>query len=503
MHVAYSRDRAYKDVGTRRQLFIDDDVIAVVKNLTRRLHSPKKHSANPIIRRDKPWEGNTYFRNSCYNVIWDDAMGKFRCWYEDFFDYFGGHKETFQRSRIHYAESDDGIEWTKPALGRHVVDGYTDTNTVIDLSPDNANSCSSILLDPKETDESKRFKMLHFLRPERGLYMQYSANGFDWSPYERNPMFPDWGGDVEVLTYDPIGDKYVLFGRHGGRPGSAHPDFDGWFAPVWPGRPEGVWGTRRRVYRLESDDCLNWSDADLVFDPGAEDNLDDAFYGFVPWRADEMHLGTLTVLHHVDNTVDMYLHYSRDGKDWRRFNDHRPWLHRGGEGSLDQFDIEIATQPLVVGDELWIFYGGARVHHDWWIGLANENVDVPESRDKSISRDGHHLCLATMRLDGYVSLDATVREGWIETKPVFSTGDHLYINGRCGSDGYIKVEVMDSWNNVWDGFSRENCETFTGDSINHRVSWSAGDRVSELPGSVKLKIYLRNAEIYGFHFGGA
>ena len=41
MHVAYSRDRTYKDVGTRRQLFIDDDVIAVVKNVTRRLHSPK------------------------------------------------------------------------------------------------------------------------------------------------------------------------------------------------------------------------------------------------------------------------------------------------------------------------------------------------------------------------------------------------------------------------------------------------------------------------------
>ena len=67
--------------------------------------------------------------------------------------------------------------------------------------------------------------MMHFLRPEPGLQMQYSPNGLDWTPYDRNPLFPSWGGDVEVLTYDAIDDKYLLFGRYGGRPGSGHPDF--------------------------------------------------------------------------------------------------------------------------------------------------------------------------------------------------------------------------------------------------------------------------------------
>ena len=98
-----------------------------------------------------------------------------------------------------------------------------------------------------------------------------------------------------------------------------------------------------------------------------------------------------------------------------------------------------------------------------------------------------------MRLDGYVSLDATVREGWIETKPVFSTGDHLFINGRCDADGYIKVEVMDTWNNVWDEYSGEACETFTGDAVRHQVKWSGHQTVSEVPGAVKLRFYLRNA----------
>ena len=43
MYVAYSEDKVYKDVGATRQLFIDDDVVAVVKNVTRRQHSPVKH----------------------------------------------------------------------------------------------------------------------------------------------------------------------------------------------------------------------------------------------------------------------------------------------------------------------------------------------------------------------------------------------------------------------------------------------------------------------------
>ena len=501
MAVAYSADRVYKDVGDTRQLFIDDDVIAVVKNVTRRQHTPQKHAGGPLIRRDKPWEGNTYFRNSCFNVIWDDKADLYKCWYEDFYDYFGGSRGTFQRSRIHYAESEDGIDWVKPALGKHVVDGHEGTNTVIDLSPDEAVSCTTVLLDPLETDPSRRFKALYAHRPEKGLCMMFSADGIDWTPYERNPIFERWDDDVEILTYDRIDNKYVLWGRYGGHPGrSQHPGFDAWFAPVWPGRPEGIWGTRRRIYRLESEDCFNWSDAKLMFDPGDEDNLDDGLYGFVPWRVGENHLGIMTVLHQVDNTVDMYLYQSRDGLDWNRMLMHRPLIPRGGPGSFDEFGIETPNQPLEVGDEVRIYYGGMNVHHDWWLGMANDGIDVPEARDRSLSQNGHHLGLATLRLDGYVSLDATVREGWVETKPLFSTGRRLYINGRCRPDGYIKVEMMDSWNNVWDGYSGENCRAFTGDSVHHQIAWSERDTVTEIPGSVKLRFYLRNAELYGFQF---
>ena len=335
---------------------------------------------------------------------------------------------------------------------------------------------------------------------ENGLSLAFSPNGIDWTPYENNPIDPGWLADDSILTYDAEDDKYVMYGRAGGSGGRSIPDFDSWFLPVWPGRPEGIWGTRRRVYRVESDDCFEWSDPVLVFDPGEDDNLDDSYYTFVPWRAGEMHLGILNVLHQVDNTLDMYPVFSRDGLDWKRFQDHRPLIPRGGEGSYDQFDVETSTPLLVVGDELWFYYGGVNVHHDWWIFGQTEGLDVPEAHDPRLSQYGHHLCLATLRLDGLVSLGANIREGYVETKPVHSDSTRLFINAQCQPNGYVQVEVIDSWNNVWEGYSREDCRTFSGDSVHHEVTWADRAAVDEVRASVKLRIHLKNAELYGFQF---
>ena len=115
VHVAYSQDTVFKDVGCTRQLFVDDDVIAAVKNVTRRQHRPAKHPANPVIVRDRPWEFSTYFRTSTFNVLHDPRAGLFKCWYEDFYSYFGSpkHKPGLD-SRIMYAQSEDGLHWEKP-----------------------------------------------------------------------------------------------------------------------------------------------------------------------------------------------------------------------------------------------------------------------------------------------------------------------------------------------------------------------------------------------------
>ncbi len=511
--ISYSRERQYKRIEDRKQFFFDDDVIACVRNITRTQHEPVKHPANPLIERDRPWEVVPYFRTPTFNVHYDPQDERFKCWYEDYYDYYGISKVNMQiNNRMLYAESADGIHWEKPPLGRYRMDGR-DTNVVFSYPPYQSASCNSVLLDHVDPDPSRRFKTVYIHRsPGANLPKTSpcaapvaracrSRSRPTASPGRRTkatPIVSDWGSDVEILTYDAIERKYVLYGRADHPWNSTHPDFQAWFATVWPDQPAGIWNTRRCVYRLESDDCLNWSPAELVFVPGKDDNLDDGHYAFTPWRVGEQHLGILGILHQVDNVFDVELLHSRDGHGWQRFPGHRPLLSRGPDGSYDQLMIECPTVPLVRGDEIWMYYGGSSVHHDWWIFGQEDGLPVPEAHNLEIPAHGHHLCLATLRLDGWVSLRASLREGFVETKPVFSAGERLHLNGSCGPDGSIAVEVMDNWNNVWPGFARADCDTFTGNGVDHVVSWGGRTDINSVPGIVKLRFYLRNADLYSF-----
>ena len=133
MYIAYSEDKLFKDIGTTKQLFFDNDVIASVKNVTCRQHSPRKHPDNPLIGHDKPWEVIPYIRNGDFDVCMDPADGLFKCWYTDFYGFFASDKRKHRLdklvSRYCYAQSEDGLRWEKPLLGKHFVDGH-DTNTV-------------------------------------------------------------------------------------------------------------------------------------------------------------------------------------------------------------------------------------------------------------------------------------------------------------------------------------------------------------------------------------
>ncbi len=43
MIIAYAREWQYKDIGSRKQFFVDDDIVACVRNVKRTYHSPRKH----------------------------------------------------------------------------------------------------------------------------------------------------------------------------------------------------------------------------------------------------------------------------------------------------------------------------------------------------------------------------------------------------------------------------------------------------------------------------
>ena len=60
------------------------------------------------------------------------------------------------------------------------------------------------------------------------------------------------------------------------------------------------------------------------------------------------------------DTVDVQLATSRDGIEWQRAGGRNPFLRLGPPDAGDSRMIYAFTQPVQVGDELWIYYGGFR-----------------------------------------------------------------------------------------------------------------------------------------------
>ena len=107
-------------VGTIRQLFVDEFLIAGRQNVDLKLNNPVTREV--VLRADKPWEGQTM----TYPSVFKDG-DKFRLYYRASGPPLGappkreeGDKRQMVWNYTALAESADGIQWNKPNLG--VVD---------------------------------------------------------------------------------------------------------------------------------------------------------------------------------------------------------------------------------------------------------------------------------------------------------------------------------------------------------------------------------------------
>ncbi len=161
--------------------------------------------------------------------------------------------------------------------------------------------------------------------------------------------------------------------------------------------------------------------------------------------------------------------------------------------------------PVRVGGELWQYYvgfarvfnaprmygaGGIRKTGDMRRDASRKGfVNLPGRKDVPANGVG----LATLRLDGYVSLDAGPRGGTMTTKPFTFEGTQLIVNARAL--GHMTVEVLDAAGQPIQGVSRVS---IAGDSVRHLVAW---DGLGQLAGQpIRLRFYLWNAELYAFGF---
>jgi hypothetical protein len=500
------------DIGQNAQLFFDYTLVEMTQDLTQVMHNPVRYSGNPVIRRDRPWEGVPYFVLSSGDVLYSPSEKLFRMWYEDLsfnHDKFlkDPNSDTWDYMFMHYlyAQSPDGMHWEKPSL--NVVSQWgPNTNVVFGDAKYGKVHTMTILDDPRETNVARRFKALYVHSTGGRDYtigLAWSPDAVHWTPAPQNPQFGSVGphlSDVLILSYDPTIKRYVMLTRHprqGGPPPPAKlPLTQSFIRPTFPWNPARE--SRRRIWRTESEDLIHWSELEMVLCPDDEDNWDDTYFGMVQFRRGPLLIGLLTVFHTVEDSWNIQLAFSHDGHSWKHAGARKPFLDFGADGAWDRWCISPLSQPIIVKDEMWFYYGGAINHHDYW--FSHDQVDLPEARDLKYVE--HGLGLAKLRLDGFISVSASRREGTLVTRPVKSAGSKLVINGVCGSGGSILAELSDLQDNVLPGYSRAECDLFSGDSVSRALTWRGKDHLSGASG-IKVRFFLRNADLYSFRIADA
>src|SRR5437667_5962787 len=97
--------------GSARHLFLDPSFVQEVKGAVLHVNPPQRREI--VIRPDKPWE---QLMISFYLTVRDEE-GKLRLWYIC--------RDKANHPNVAYAESRDGVQWTKPSLGMVEYEGST------------------------------------------------------------------------------------------------------------------------------------------------------------------------------------------------------------------------------------------------------------------------------------------------------------------------------------------------------------------------------------------
>ena len=475
-------------IGNTKQLFIDDKLIQSRKSVDFVMNRPYS-TGEVLIETDLPHEagGEVYL----YSSVLKDNEGKVKIWY----DFLRQKSKTdpYDHDRhVGYAESADGIHFTKPDVGLHALNGSKKNNVVLP----GIIGGSAVWLDP-QAPPAHRYKTQAKVYPSGKLHMHSSPDGINWKFFsEINPRGPF---DTQTIVFwDENISQHVLYGRH------------------FVDRKEGdeLVFRRRGVRRAILENYQDVKDTGVVLWP---DFIDQGtysdkvrqnpvdYYGatvfpysetkgvyimltqaFWHWVTDTEFQGT-----GEPGTRDIRLEVSRDGSVFSKAGARKAFITPGPLGRFDSRQIWAMPNPIVMGDEIWIYYCGVN-----WDRAGRIDPMAPGGKKKSA------ITRAVMRLDGFVSLDAPYDAvGEVVTKPVTFEGGKLEINTDTGGGGSIRVEILEEDGTPIPGFTLQESDWIVGNSVRYPVTWKGKADVKELEGKpVRLRFVMRDARLYAFQF---
>ena len=453
------------DLG--RQLFVDDFLIAQT-NLARVPHQPVMYPGNPVLAPFAQGQDNNNNAFPFSDGVWFDPADRlFKMWY------FGGNGND-----ICYAYSTDGKNWIKPRIADAAV---PNTNMVLQIG--GGRDSATVWMDLRDPDPARKFKAFVYYTPQTTpiIWIYFSPDGIHWTgPQSNTPLSLS---DRTTFFRNPFRNVWVE---------SARQKAD---LPATPNRAE--YFARARFYS-ESADLLtfNPSDPSTSYWTGPEDR-DPAYPGSsrppdlytldaTPYES--LMVGLFNWYYPSDGPelVELGVGFSRDGFNWVR-----PTRGAGPNNAfIASTDLpntwngyntqSVGGGFLVVGDQLYFYFSGRNSPHNL------ENA-------ATLRQTG----LATLRRDGFYSMEAGAAEGTLTTRPVRFTGSHLFVN-VADAAGALRVEVLDSAGNVIPQFAKVNCAPVAVDKTMQEVTWSSGSIASLAGQTVQFRFYLTNGALYSF-----
>jgi len=485
------------DVGSRAQLFLDQQAVYSTERIFFRQHAARKHPLNPLVKADQPWEG---WRINVYGtVLYDEQEKIFKMWY------MGGANAEFPHYATFYATSADGVRWEKPLVGTVKTSKLARHNAVLEFC-----QIASVTKDLAEPDLSRRYKMIEWshagggrAKPVGGPHVLVSPDGLNWTRLSQENIFRS--NDVVTAYYDARLKQYVAF----------------------PKLSTPVRGGVRRCFGVTStDDLLKWPDPRLVFQPDLRDDagtlrrigpvrgmldvpdnplvMRTEFYGLGVYQAESCVVGfpwifsinndarfPLDRIRNHEGPCEIQLAASRDLQTWERpFR--TPVIPLGAPGAWDSGFLTTASQAFRHQDKIFLYYGGGNYTHGNPI-LYDEYQGAERGRKYTSS-----IGLATWPLDRFVSADGGAEGGLLTTMPLHFTGRRLELN-VAAPKGRVTVELLDSAGKPLSGFGKS--DPIGTDAIRTTVTWKGKDELSQFAGkAVTLRFELHQAELYSFAF---
>ncbi len=468
-------------VGSDKQLLIDDFVVAEMTGLKRRLHPFVKHPRNPVFQAQVPWEEG-WVDPFMSTVIYDRDERCFKMWYRC------GPRHSLKG----YAVSADGIHWERPDIAQSAWQQFEHHNLLgfdgqIATWQKPGNNVQ-FFPDASGTD---RFLSL-FYQPRTADYAtSRSVDGIVWQPPQ---SLRTAHGDVVSLTWDPGRNEYLFFPKY-------KREHDGFvrrsFAATTLKNLNAPFSATFPFLAGHADDARVADDASRAYGSLLKDTLrlkefHSEIYSVtaIPYEGVVVALYDLwPVTGSAEGPLDLPMKVSRDMKTWEDVDYPRRALSIGRFGEWDSGMVYGGNTLLVVDDQIRMYYLGANMGHC--------------TRVLPTTKPYHSLGvgLATLRLDGFASLRSDAKPGQLTTKPIRIAGNQLQINGSCKNGGFIRVELLDQAGKPLPGFTLADCDPFTGDSIRHTVTWKTESNFSDMSSKpIRLRFVLLSADLFAFQF---